>query len=93
MISERQKSLWAVLPFKNPNISLEWLNYYGSKKIIIGADVRNGKISTSGWLHDSNIEIMDFLSEYLKNGAQQVISTDISVDGTLNGPSTSYTKI
>lgn len=72
---------------KNPDISLEWLNYYGSKKIIIGADVRNGKISTSGWLHDSDIEIMDFLSEYLKNGAQQVISTDISVDGTLNGPS------
>lgn len=72
---------------RNPDLSLAWLNQYGCDKIIIGADTRNGKISTSGWLQDSDMEIMDFLASYIGNGATQVISTDINVDGTLNGPS------
>lgn len=72
---------------KNQSLSVELLNKYGSDKIIIGADTRNGKISTSGWLHDSDMEIMDFLSNYISYGAMQVISTDINVDGTLEGPS------
>lgn len=72
---------------KDSKLSLEWLSQYGSDRIIIGADTRNGKISTSGWLHDSDVEIMDFLDMYISHGATQVISTDINVDGTLRGPS------
>lgn len=71
---------------KNPGLTLEWLGEYGSERIIIGADSRNGKISTSGWLDDSDDDIMGFLSKYISAGATQVISTDINVDGTLAGP-------
>ena len=59
----------------------------GSDKIILGADTRNGKISTSGWLEDSETEIIPFIKCYSKKGITQVISTDINVDGMLSGPS------
>lgn len=79
---------------KDPALSLEWLKRYGNEVVIIGADARNGKISTSGWMHDSDWDIMDFISEYVDNGATQIISTDINVDGTLGGPSIElYKKI
>ncbi len=79
---------------KDPACSMEWLKRYGNDVIIIGADARNGKISTSGWMHDSDWEIMDFIKEYVDNGATQIISTDINVDGTLGGPSIElYKKI
>lgn len=71
----------------NPDIFTSWLEKYGTNKIILGADARNRKISTSGWIEDSELDILDFIKNYISKGISQVISTDISVDGTLNGPS------
>lgn len=71
----------------NVEIFSEWIVKYGSDKIILGADTRNGKISTSGWLEDSKIEIIPFINYYTEKGITQVISTDINVDGMLSGPS------
>ncbi len=71
----------------NVEIFSEWIVKYGSDKIILGADTRNGKISTSGWLEDSEIEIISFINDYTEKGITQVISTDINVDGMLSGPS------
>lgn len=71
----------------NPDIFTSWLEKYGTNKIILGADARNRKISTSGWIEDSELDILDFIKKYISKGISQVISTDISVDGTLNGPS------
>ena len=71
-----------------------WLTVYGPDKIILGADARDGRISTSGWLHDSEMELIPFVRFYCKKGITQVISTDINVDGTLSGPSIGmYTKL
>lgn len=79
---------------KNPEIFLHWIEQYSGDKIILGADVRNGKIATSGWLNDSNIDIVEFVKDYVSKGITQIISTDIGVDGTLSGPSIGlYNKI
>lgn len=72
----------------NPEVFLEWINMYGGNHIILGADARNGKISTSGWQRDSDLDIIPFIQNYVEKGISQVISTDINVDGTLSGPST-----
>ena len=64
-----------------------WLNRYGSDAIILGADARGGKISTNGWLHDSEEQIVPFIRQYMEKGVTQVISTDINCDGMLSGPS------
>ncbi len=71
----------------NPELFIDWIEHYGAQKIILGADTRNGKISTSGWVNDSDNEIIPFIKHYVEKGISQVISTDINVDGTLTGPS------
>lgn len=69
------------------SLFLEWLDKYGSNKIILGADVKNGKIATSGWTETSDIEIENFIKNFSEEGIKYVISTDISKDGMLQGPS------
>jgi len=64
------------------------------KKIILGADCENRKIKTSGWLEESNQDVIDFIIQYQEKGIRNVICTDISKDGMLEGPSTDlYQKI
>ena len=72
---------------KSRDTFLNWIEKYGSEKIILGADARDGKISTAGWIDNSDIEIIPFVEGYMSKGINKVISTDINVDGMLTGPS------
>lgn len=76
----------------NPELFENWLNKYGPDHIILGADVRNGKISINGWKDDSNDELLSFLKRYVKMGVKNVLCTEISRDGTLSGPATPLYK-
>lgn len=66
---------------------LKWLVKYGSDKIILGADAKDGNIAVGGWLETTSLPVIDFISEFHKKGISKVISTDISRDGMLTGPS------
>ncbi len=59
---------------------------FGAEKIVLGADVRNGKISINGWKEDSADDLMPFLQFYVDKGVKNVLCTEISKDGTLAGP-------
>ncbi|CAM4298603.1 1-(5-phosphoribosyl)-5-[(5-phosphoribosylamino)methylideneamino]imidazole-4-carboxamide isomerase [Gillisia hiemivivida] len=72
---------------KNRDLFLSWIEKYGSEKIILGADAKNEKVAISGWLEESKEELVPFIDNYLKDGLQYVICTDISKDGMLEGPS------
>ncbi len=65
----------------------KWIEEFGPDKIILGADVLDGKVMVSGWQESSGEELMDFLDYYVQLGIQYVICTDISKDGVLAGPS------
>ncbi|SHK10761.1 1-(5-phosphoribosyl)-5-[(5-phosphoribosylamino)methylideneamino]imidazole-4-carboxamide isomerase [Chryseobacterium polytrichastri] len=77
---------------QDPEFCFELIEKYGADKIILGADCDNRKIKTSGWLESSDKEVIDFIIEYQEKGIQQVICTDISKDGMLQGPSTELYK-
>jgi phosphoribosylformimino-5-aminoimidazole carboxamide ribotide isomerase len=64
-----------------------WIEKYGSDKIILGADAKNGMIATHGWLESSELEVVKFINEWNKKGIEYVICTDISKDGMLAGTS------
>lgn len=64
-----------------------WIVKYGAEKIILGADAKEGKIAVSGWQEDSGEDILPFIKSYVDKGMSKVISTDISRDGMLTGPS------
>ncbi len=69
-----------------PDRYLGWLEKYGAERLILGADVRNGRVSINGWKEDSDIRLEDFLERYIQAGTKNVLCTDISKDGTLAGP-------
>jgi phosphoribosylformimino-5-aminoimidazole carboxamide ribotide isomerase len=69
-----------------PERFMGWLKKYGAERIILGADVRNGKISINGWKEDSTEDLLPFLKKYIDAGVSKVLCTEISKDGTLAGP-------
>ena len=70
----------------DPERYLRWLEKYGSERLILGADVRDGKVSINGWKEDSDVRLEDFLERYMQAGTKNVLCTEISRDGTLEGP-------
>ncbi|PKP10970.1 MAG: 1-(5-phosphoribosyl)-5-[(5-phosphoribosylamino)methylideneamino]imidazole-4-carboxamide isomerase [Bacteroidetes bacterium HGW-Bacteroidetes-3] len=72
---------------KNREIFEKWIADYGSDKIILGADANNEKVAVSGWLEDSDEDLIPFIQNYQSKGIQYVICTDIAKDGMLEGPS------
>lgn len=72
---------------KDPSMFKNWLQKYGSDRIILGADAHHRKIAISGWLEKSDDDVVDFIKQYTMDGAVYVICTDISKDGMLEGPS------
>ena len=71
-----------------PELFERWLRKYGPERIILGADVRHGRISINGWKEDSTEELLPFLKKYIDMGVKNVLCTEISKDGTLSGPAT-----
>lgn len=69
-----------------PELFLGWLEKYGPERMILGADVRHGKISINGWKEDSSEDLLPFLKKYVDVGVRHVLCTEISKDGTLAGP-------
>jgi phosphoribosylformimino-5-aminoimidazole carboxamide ribotide isomerase len=73
---------------KNPSEFEEWIHTFGPEKIILGSDAKDNKIAVSGWQENSDIDIFQFLDDYIKKGITQTICTDITKDGMLQGPAT-----
>jgi len=72
---------------KDRELFLGWLNQHGAKRIILGADFREGKVAVSGWHEDTALDLMEFIKAYRTQGIEKVICTDIDKDGMLEGPS------
>ena len=72
---------------REKDVFLNWLEKFGSEKIILGADAKDGNIAVGGWLEATELPVIEFISEFYKKGISKVISTDISRDGMLTGPS------
>lgn len=72
---------------RDPDLFYGSIDLYGSHKILLGADVRDGKLSVSGWQVATEIELMQFLRECYLNKVTQVFVTDIAKDGCMQGPS------
>lgn len=72
---------------KDADTFKSWIGKFGAEKIILGADANNEKIAVSGWLEESDEDLIPFVKGYQKEGIQYVICTDIAKDGMLQGPS------
>lgn len=73
---------------KQPKLFEQWLKMFGPERIVLGADVREGRVAVNGWQEEMDVTIDDLVDRFLKYGLSQVICTDISRDGMLQGPAT-----
>lgn len=80
-----QKITGGSIAVKDEETFSSWLGKYGSDKIILGADVKGEYIATNGWLETSEQHIDKFMNHYYEKGIREVICTDISKDGMLEG--------
>lgn len=71
---------------KNLSFVQEALETFGTKKIVVGIDVKNGFPAIQGWQETENISLQHFLKNLVDVGVQTIIVTDIATDGMLSGP-------
>ena len=72
---------------RDPKLFAEWLVRFGGERMVLGADVREGKVSVNGWQEDLAVTIEELVDGFLPMGLSQVVCTDITRDGMLQGPS------
>ncbi len=70
---------------KNPQLVKDAINKFGSEKIAVGIDSKNGMVATEGWLEESDVDYIQLAKEMIAIGVKYFIVTDISKDGTLSG--------
>ena len=71
---------------EKPEFVAEMLERYSPGQIVVGVDVRDGKVATAGWLKDSGFGYLEFIKKLRDMGVSYVVATDISRDGTLTSP-------
>ena len=71
---------------KNPDFVKAALEKFGSDKIVVGIDAKNGMVATEGWLETSNVDYISLAKAMEKIGVTLFVYTDIDRDGTLTGP-------
>lgn len=71
---------------KHPQFVKEALDKFGSDKIVVGIDAKNGMVTTEGWLETSDLDYISLALEMEKMGVRLLIYTDVDRDGTLTGP-------
>lgn len=65
---------------------LSWKDQFGKERLILGADCKNRKVATNGWIETSDLDVLELIEWYKNRGINEVICTDISKDGMLQGP-------
>ncbi|BAQ24051.1 1-(5-phosphoribosyl)-5-[(5-phosphoribosylamino)methylideneamino]imidazole-4-carboxamide isomerase [Streptococcus troglodytae] len=71
---------------KHPQFIKEALEKFGSDKIVVGIDAKNGMVATEGWLETSTVDYISLALEMEKMGVRLFVYTDVDRDGTLTGP-------
>lgn len=77
---------------KNEGEFLKWISRFGAENFLLGADVREEKITVNGWQETTDIWVYDFIEKFMNAGIQQLFCTDVSKDGRLEGPSVELYK-
>lgn len=77
---------------KDPEFVKNAVDRFGAEHIAVGIDAKNGYVATHGWEQVSNLEAVSFALQMKDYGVNVIIYTDISKDGTMQGPNIEQTK-
>lgn len=77
---------------ENPALVKEAVELYGSDKIVVGVDAKDGKVAIHGWETVSSKDAKDVCLEMKSYGVKTIIYTDIAQDGMMKGPNIRSTE-
>lgn len=69
------------------NLVSSWISKWHANRFLLGADVREEKITIKGWTENTELSVFDFIRSWQIKGLTQVFCTDVAKDGLLEGPS------
>ena len=75
------------LAVKKPELVVQWGEKIGKEKLIIAADCKEGSVLQKGWTEGSAWSILNFIEQYEEEGFLNIMTTDVSKDGMMQGPS------
>jgi len=70
-----------------PELFATWIISYGHERISMSADALNGKIQVGAWQQSTDIDLFAHIDFFYKRGLKYLKCSDVSKDGTLQGPS------
>jgi phosphoribosylformimino-5-aminoimidazole carboxamide ribotide isomerase len=70
---------------ENPQLVSDVIARFGSGKIVVGIDARNGIVATRGWVEQSQMNAIDLAKQMRARGIERIVYTDIARDGMLQG--------
>ncbi len=80
------------LAVREPEQFALWLDEFGGEKMILGADLKEGKVAIQGWLESSTMGAEELFERFMPHGLRHIITTDISRDGMMCGAATELYK-
>lgn len=71
---------------RNPELVSETIETFGNCRVVVGIDARDGEVMTEGWEAGSGVGAVELALDMEQRGVRRFVYTDISRDGTLEGP-------
>jgi phosphoribosylformimino-5-aminoimidazole carboxamide ribotide isomerase len=71
---------------EDPSLVESLCREYGSDRVVVALDARDGLVSTRGWLEQTSVTAGDLARQMAGLGVVRVLYTDISRDGTMTEP-------
>lgn len=71
---------------QDPDLVSEAIEKYTCSKIVVGIDARDGEVRVQGWTEGSGLDAVEFALDMEERGCRRIVYTDISRDGTMEGP-------
>lgn len=82
----------STLAVQSPDVFNSALDEFGSARLVLAVDARDGKVAIKGWQEDVDISAAELALEFKEQGLARVLYTDIARDGMFTGPSIESTK-
>jgi phosphoribosylformimino-5-aminoimidazole carboxamide ribotide isomerase len=71
---------------EDPSLVQELCKKYGSERVVVAIDARNGRVAIRGWTEGTSVDVLELAKQMSAIGVRRLLYTDISRDGTLTGP-------
>lgn len=71
---------------REPDLVSEAIVKFGARRVVVGIDARDGEVRVEGWTEGSGLDAVEFALDMERRGCCRIVYTDISRDGTMEGP-------